>query len=315
MKVFGIVYLIWNMVNGKKYVGQTVQPLKKRMTQHKCNDLVVDRAIKKYGAKNFRYGVIKSCASKEEMDYWEKFFIVALKSKIPYGYNMTDGGEGTIGIERTPEYRAKLSVRFSGENNPFYGKHHKDETRAKISAKKKGTHHTKETRAKMSEKRKGVPKSPETRAKIAAVRKGKTFSAEHRAKLAEASRGNKNCLGRHHTKEELAKISFASRGNKNWLGKHHSKETRAKMSAIPKSLEMRIKLSVAKRGESPYKNLLEEIIARELTYTNLGKLMEISIQNLSRKMRDKRNFTARDKIKLEEIFGKPADYLLRRDDT
>ncbi|MBQ4495368.1 MAG: GIY-YIG nuclease family protein [Selenomonadaceae bacterium] len=309
--VFGVVYLIWNKINGKKYVGQTIT-FDKRINEHKYGDQYIDRAIKKYGWENFRCGVIKSCASKAEMDYWEKYFIVALHSKTPYGYNCTDGGEGTIGLECTPEHRAKLSVAFSGEKNPFFGKHHTDETRAKISAKKKGTHHTDETRAKMSKTHKGKHLTDETRAKMSAKKKGIPKSPEHRAKLAEASRDNKNCLGRRHTKEELAKMSAASRGNKNWLGKHHTKESRAKMSAVPKSLEMRIKLSAAKRSSSPYKNLLEEILARKLTYTTLAKLMEISIQNLSRKMRGERNFTARDAAKLEEIFGKSAEYLLER---
>ena len=79
----GVIYFIWNMINGKRYVGQTTDSLKKRMAQHKSGNLVVDKAIQKYGIKNFRYGVIKSCASREELNCWEKYFIAALKSKAP----------------------------------------------------------------------------------------------------------------------------------------------------------------------------------------------------------------------------------------
>ena len=61
---FGVVYLIWNTVNGKRYVGQTVQPLKTRFNQHSHTETVIGKAIRKYGKENFRYGVIKSCASK-----------------------------------------------------------------------------------------------------------------------------------------------------------------------------------------------------------------------------------------------------------
>lgn len=75
MKVFGVVYLVWNLVNGKKYVGQNVQPLEKRFNEHaNCKKTLIGKAICKYGKKNFRYGIIKSCASKAEMDEWEKFF-------------------------------------------------------------------------------------------------------------------------------------------------------------------------------------------------------------------------------------------------
>ncbi|MBR3051000.1 MAG: GIY-YIG nuclease family protein, partial [Selenomonadaceae bacterium] len=60
MKVFGVVYLIWNIVNGKKYVGQTV---KARFNEHARQNGIIGRAIRKYGKKNFRYGIVKSCAS------------------------------------------------------------------------------------------------------------------------------------------------------------------------------------------------------------------------------------------------------------
>ena len=102
MKVYGVVYLLWNKVNGKRYVGQTVQPLKERMRKHRYGNLYIDKAIDKYGLENFRYGVIKTCATKAELDEAEKHFIVVLHSKAPYGYNLTDGGEGTVGYIPTP---------------------------------------------------------------------------------------------------------------------------------------------------------------------------------------------------------------------
>ena len=298
MKPFGVVYLIWNMVNGRRYVGQTVQTLETRFKGHaNCKTTAIGKAIRKYGVKNFRYGVIKSCASKEEMDYWEKYFIVALHSKTPYGYNCTDGGEGTVGVERSPETRAKLSAASAthcGEKNSFFGKHHTDETRAKISAKKKGTHHTKETRAKMSEKRKGVPKSPETRAKLSAAktgvlnhRYGKKNSPEHQAKIVAANTGAKR------TPETCRNISEALKGK-------------------PFTIERCAHISAAKRGDSPYKNLIAELDVHNLSFQRLAELLGLAQSIVSRKMHDIRNFTARDAANLEKIFGKPAGYLLQR---
>ncbi|MBR3050492.1 MAG: GIY-YIG nuclease family protein, partial [Selenomonadaceae bacterium] len=133
--VYGIVYLIMNLVNGKKYVGQTVRSLEKRMLQHTYDNLCVDKAMRKYGLENFYYGVVKSCASKEELDYWEKYFIVALKSKVPNGYNLTDGGEGTVGRKHTPETLAKMSASKLGKKRSA-------ETRAKISVSRKGKYTT-----------------------------------------------------------------------------------------------------------------------------------------------------------------------------
>ena len=130
MKAYGVVYLIWNMVNGKKYVGQTIQPLKRRFKNHVYANTAIGNAMHKYGLENFRYGVIKSCASKEELDYWEIFFIAALKSKSPYGYR-SDSGEGGIPCDET---RAKMSASQSGDNNPNYGKNRPAVTCAKIGA-------------------------------------------------------------------------------------------------------------------------------------------------------------------------------------
>ena len=69
-KAYGVVYYIVNTINGKMYVGQTIYSLKKRFYEHEhCKKYPIGKAIRKYGKENFRYGVIKSCALKEEMDY------------------------------------------------------------------------------------------------------------------------------------------------------------------------------------------------------------------------------------------------------
>ena len=71
----------------------------------------------------------------------------------------------------------------------------------------------------------------------------------------------------------------------------------------------------ANRGTSPYKNLLCEMDARQITYTALARLMGFSSHKyVSLKIRGRSNFTDRDKAQLVEIFGKPIEYLLARDD-
>ena len=226
MKVFGGIYFIVNKIDGKMYVGQTIRPLNVRFGKHCYADSLLGRAIRKYGREHFRCEILKHCASKAEMDAWEKFFIAALKTKKPYGYNLTDGGEGIIGWHHTPETCAKISAALCGENHPNYGKHPTDET--------------------------------------------------------------------------IAKISNSSCGEKNpFFGKHHPKELCAKSS-------------VSQRGYSPFKNLLNEIDKHQFTYAALAKLMGISRKALSAKMCDKLKFTDKNKDKLEEIFGLPAEYLLQR---
>jgi hypothetical protein len=65
------------------------------------------------------------------------------------------------------ETKAKISKAVSGEKNPFFGKRHSDETRRKIKeARNKRGPVSDETREKMSKKRKGQPKSEETKRRM-----------------------------------------------------------------------------------------------------------------------------------------------------
>ena len=175
--MYGVVYLILNKINGKKYVGQTVQPLKVRFKEHarKKDNTLISNAIRKYGKENFYCGVIKTCLSKEELDYREKFFISALHTKKPYGYNLTDGGEGTVGLECTPEHCVKLAASKRGKNNPNYGKHPSNETRAKRSASLKGRRFSEEHRAKLAAAQTGKCYADESRVKMSTARRNSPF--------------------------------------------------------------------------------------------------------------------------------------------
>lgn len=86
--------------------------------------------------------------------------------------------------QESPDRRAYYSTRFSGEGNPFYGKHHTDETRACLSGENNGMyskHHTEEAKRLISE-----------------ANKGKIVSQETRDKLSKASSGEKNeMFGKH----------------------------------------------------------------------------------------------------------------------
>ena len=78
--------------------------------------------------------------------------------------------------------------------------------------------------------------------------------------------------------------------------------------------EARINISLARRSESPYKNLVAEMDKRRLSYTALAKFLNLSDVTVSDKLRGKSNFTVNAVDKLVEIFNLPAEYLLERDD-
>ena len=121
--------------------------------------------------------------------------------------------------------------------------------------------------------------------------------------MSAAKSGENNpFFGKHHTPETCAKISDALSGaNHPNYGKTLPPETCSKLSA-------------ANRAYSPFKNLVAELNARGITYVAFAKLLGLSNKTITDKMRDRGNFTARDKAKLVEIFGKPIEYLLARDD-
>lgn len=94
----GFIYKITNNVNGKVYIGQTIQTIKERFYQHcatKCSDSVLNmaihRAIKKYGKSNFTIEVIEE-VDKDSLNDREKFWIEYYNS-YNNGYNSTRGGQ------------------------------------------------------------------------------------------------------------------------------------------------------------------------------------------------------------------------------
>jgi len=70
-----IIYLLKNTVNGKVYVGQTVQTLSERMRKHKSTsnsskaknyNNYLYKAIRKYGWNNFEVFVLDNTAKTQE---------------------------------------------------------------------------------------------------------------------------------------------------------------------------------------------------------------------------------------------------------
>lgn len=192
----GYIYLRTNKINGKKYVGLTTdlktrQNSWKSISRHYAGKAIYN-ARKKYGIDGFDFKILKECED-EELDYWEKYYIKELNTKVPYGYNMTEGGDGCPGYIHSEKTKRKMSEKRKGENNGFYGKHHSEDSKIKISEAQKGKqswnkgkHHLEETKRKISEAQKGKHHSDETRKKMSEVHIGKKLSEEHKKKLSEA---------------------------------------------------------------------------------------------------------------------------------
>jgi group I intron endonuclease len=190
-----IIYKVTNLINGKIYIGITKKTLNNRKSNHlsnaklkKCN-MVFHAAIRKYGSDNFKWETIDRCLFTESLIVLEKHYIELYKSKVPNGYNMTDGGEGHCGYKPTCETRLRLSSvhknKQCGVNNPMfgkhswnYGKHYSEDVIKKMVERSTGRRHSEESKRKMSIARSGKPKSKEHIQKMILVHLGKKHSLE-----------------------------------------------------------------------------------------------------------------------------------------
>lgn len=238
MKVSGIYALI-NKVNGKVYVGQSVD-IAQRFADHKYKinrNYHISNAIKKYGWNNFYKIVleyinvselqneeIKSTLTKRE-DFWINYI-----GEIGYiKYNKRSAADSNLGLKMSLETRQKISKAHMG-NSYAKGYKHSAETRARVSKACTGRIKSDATRAKLSASLTGRKFSPEQIENMRKAQTGKKMSEESRKKMSAKLIGNTHTLGHKLSKEHKNKISNALMGNKHTLGYKHTAETKAKMS-------------------------------------------------------------------------------------
>lgn len=195
----GGIYMITNMINGKRYIGSSYN-LSKRKSTHLWalrKGVHVNRhlqsAFDKHGEKVFLFTVLERCAT-ADLILREQWYLDNFK----------------------PEYNVAL---FAGSPTKGLKTPHSLETKARISASLRGHATSAETREKISQN--NGSRNPEVREKISLANKGRKLSPEAVEKIRAASRG------RRHTPEALERMSAAQ--------SNRSEETRAKLSAAMKS--------------------------------------------------------------------------------
>ena len=111
----GCIYLITNPINGKVYVGKTVQ-YKRRMKKHEYSGknpkYYFSNAIRKYGWENFTKEILIDEVPVEDLDNLEINYIAFYDSfNREKGYNCTKGGGGFSGYKHTEEQLQAQSKR------------------------------------------------------------------------------------------------------------------------------------------------------------------------------------------------------------
>lgn len=140
------IYKITNMINGKMYIGQSID-IERRWKEHrnfnnnKEKNKPLYNAFKKYGINNFVFEVETIC-NEEELDdletYYISFYNTYVHSENSNGYNITLGGSGSRGYVASEETKIKISNSTKGENHYNYGKHLSEEHKKKLSELRKG---------------------------------------------------------------------------------------------------------------------------------------------------------------------------------
>lgn len=118
------IYLIRNNINGKVYVGQSIDILE-RWADHKRitkNDLTIKYplylAMRKYGIENFTFSIIEECPQElldEREVYWIQQYHSWVGDAQNNGYNITQGGSGNQQIT-IDEIKLIVSLWDSGKS-------------------------------------------------------------------------------------------------------------------------------------------------------------------------------------------------------
>ena len=114
------IYLVTNLINSKRYVGQTsCKTVEERFKKH-CHEAdsqartncYFHNAILKHGPENFKVELIEDNIPLTRIDEKEKFYIEKYNTFYlnGHGYNMTTGGQGVHNYHHTDETKLKMST-------------------------------------------------------------------------------------------------------------------------------------------------------------------------------------------------------------
>lgn len=261
----GILYKL-TFPNGKSYIGITKHSIEHRIKIHvrasRCGrKLAIYNAIRKYGEDSFEVQVF-AMAHPDDLPSLE---IDAIREHGTFGingYNLTAGGEGTLGRSFTvsEETKAKISKATKGR----IGTPISQETKQKLRDANLGKKASEATKKKMSislmGKQKGKITSEETKTKISVSLTGRKLTEEQKYNLAKSRAGKVTGMsGKSHSEGTKQKITLSRIGKR--IDYQHSEETKRKISEGNKrkviSEESKAKMSAAAKNRQA-KNRLEK---------------------------------------------------------
>ena len=140
----GIIYIHRNKINGKCYVGQTIQSPHKRWGENGCKYILKNQdntflqpkfanAIIKYGWDNFEHLILSDIYKTQDELNAAEIATINKYDSFNNGYNATLGGDGGNGRKPSKETKKKMSKAKKGKKMS-------EAAKKKMSASKKGKH-------------------------------------------------------------------------------------------------------------------------------------------------------------------------------
>ena len=211
------IYKITNLINGKIYVGLSTKTVEESINYYGSGRLI-NEAIDKYGKENFCKEILEdNIKDLELLKNREIYWIDSLKSHVHFdNYNLTLGGDGSLGLSPSAEWRKKISDGI--KNSPKYSA-----SKEIMSEKSKERWKDHAYKAKMSEMRMGHPAYPNQQEAASKIWKGKKLPKEVVEKIRMANTGrrfsdevnkSKGRPGRIISEEQKQAVSKALKGKK-----------------------------------------------------------------------------------------------------
>jgi group I intron endonuclease len=176
----GCIYSATCTVTGKKYIGKTRRCMEFRKQDHerrarRGSTFPFHMAIAKYGPSSFVWNVIRDDVPDGELDNIEIESIKREGTKAPFGYNLTDGGDGVKGhtVPCPKEKREKIRKALIGHVVSDESRNKMSESLRTRYAKFGYPKHSPESYRRGADKNRGKP----------SWAKGKKFSEQHRKNI------------------------------------------------------------------------------------------------------------------------------------
>jgi group I intron endonuclease len=221
------IYIIACLVNGKYYIGRSVN-WKKRISWHKKaleknkhTNVHLQSSFNKYKLKNFTF---------ELLEEWQPEFLCSMENwwcnmlnthNREFGYNIEP--TSPFGkITSSKETKLRLSISHMGQKAWNKGILSKEETKQKLSKAHMGKKLSEETKEKIKNSNMGKKRNEKQKNNISLSLIGRKVSEETKKKIKISNTGKKL------SKEHIEKISISNKGKK------HSQKAIEKMRSSSK---------------------------------------------------------------------------------